>query len=101
MNSIWNNRQTHKLILGANCFGAAALLLAFPALHACVVIANLLGHLFVLGLQLVPTRLPRVILPRKRRRGREPFVSIHVPAHNEPPELLIETLRSLSRIQWT
>jgi len=101
MNSIWNNRVTHRLVLGANCFGAAALLLVFPALHAGVVVANFLGHLFVLGLQLVTTRLPRVILPQRRQRGREPFVSIHVPAHNEPPELLIETLRSLSRIQWS
>lgn len=96
-----NNRVTNKLVLGVNCFGAAVLLLAFPALHACVVIANFVGHIFVLGLQLVTTRLPRVILPVRRRIGREPFVSIHVPAHNEPPELLFQTLRSLSRIEWS
>jgi cellulose synthase/poly-beta-1,6-N-acetylglucosamine synthase-like glycosyltransferase len=101
MSSIWNNRLTNKLVLGVNCFGAVALLLAFPALHACVLIANFVGHLFVLGLQLVTTRLPRVILPERRRIGREPFVSIHVPAHNEPPDLLIQTLRNLSRIEWT
>jgi hypothetical protein len=61
MSSIWNNRLTNKLVLGVNWFGAVALLLAFPALHACVVIANFVGHLFVLGLQLVTTRFPRVI----------------------------------------
>jgi len=27
-------------------------------------------------------------------------VSIHVPAHNDPPELLIQTLRSLGGIEW-
>ena len=96
-----NNRVTNKLVPGVNCFGAAVLLLAFPALHACLLIANFVGHLFVLGLQLVTTRLPRISLPERRRIRREPFVSIHVPAHNEPPELLIQTLRSLSRIKWS
>ncbi|MEN3308629.1 MAG: hypothetical protein V7603_4831 [Micromonosporaceae bacterium] len=32
--------------------------------------------------------------------GHPPFVSLHVPAHNEPPEMVIETLRSLSRIEY-
>ncbi len=32
--------------------------------------------------------------------GHPPFVSLHVPAHNEPPEMVIETLRSLSRIDY-
>ena len=90
----------HRLVLGVNCFGTAALLLAFPALHACVLVANFVGHILVLGLQLVTTRLPRVTVPERRRIGREPFVSIHVPAHNEPPELVIQTLRSLARIEW-
>src|SRR6266545_245071 len=101
MSSMRNNRVTNKLVPGVNCFGAAVLLLAFPALHACVLIANFVGHLFVLGLQLVTTRLPRISLPERRRIRREPFVSIHVPALNEPPELLIQTLRSLSRIKWS
>jgi cellulose synthase/poly-beta-1,6-N-acetylglucosamine synthase-like glycosyltransferase len=29
-----------------------------------------------------------------------PIVSLHVPAHNEPPEMVIETLRSLLRIDY-
>jgi cellulose synthase/poly-beta-1,6-N-acetylglucosamine synthase-like glycosyltransferase len=29
-----------------------------------------------------------------------PFVSLHVPAHNEPPEMVIETLKSLQRIDY-
>ena len=32
--------------------------------------------------------------------GRLPFVSLHVPAHNEPPEMVIETLRSLLSIDY-
>src|SRR5213596_3142517 len=91
----------NKLLPAVNGFGVAVLLLVFPALHACVVLANFFAHILVLGLQLVSTRLPRVNLPLRRRIEREPFVSIHVPANNEPPELLIQTLRSLCRINWT
>jgi cellulose synthase/poly-beta-1,6-N-acetylglucosamine synthase-like glycosyltransferase len=29
-----------------------------------------------------------------------PFVSIHVPAHNEPPDMLIDTLRSLAALDY-
>jgi cellulose synthase/poly-beta-1,6-N-acetylglucosamine synthase-like glycosyltransferase len=29
-----------------------------------------------------------------------PFVSLHVPAHNEPPDMVIDTLRSLTRLEY-
>ncbi|MBO0833040.1 MAG: glycosyltransferase, partial [Actinobacteria bacterium] len=29
-----------------------------------------------------------------------PFVSLHVPAHNEPPDMVLETLRSLARLDY-
>jgi cellulose synthase/poly-beta-1,6-N-acetylglucosamine synthase-like glycosyltransferase len=29
-----------------------------------------------------------------------PFVSLHVPAHNEPPDMVMETLRSLARLDY-
>ena len=29
-----------------------------------------------------------------------PFVSLHVPAHNEPPDMVIDTLRSLLRLDY-
>ena len=32
--------------------------------------------------------------------GEPPMVSLHVPAHNEPPEMVIETLRSLLRLDY-
>src|SRR5689334_6776439 len=87
-----SSKEQHKLLTAVNCFAAAVLLVVFPVLHAAVVAANLVAHLTVLGLQVIVTRLPRILLPRRRRIGREPFVSIHVPAHNEPPDLLIQTL---------
>jgi hypothetical protein len=33
-------------------------------------------------------------------RAHQPFVSLHVPAHNEPPEMVIETLQSLAAIDY-
>src|SRR5580704_6230275 len=29
-----------------------------------------------------------------------PFISLHVPAHNEPPDMVLETLRALSRLDY-
>jgi cellulose synthase/poly-beta-1,6-N-acetylglucosamine synthase-like glycosyltransferase len=29
-----------------------------------------------------------------------PFVSLHVPAHNEPPDMVLETLRALTRLDY-
>ena len=46
---------------------------------------------------------------RRRRLGPEPgrvpdselpFVSLHVPAHNEPPDMVMDTLRSLARLDY-
>lgn len=34
------------------------------------------------------------------RNGWTPFVSVHVAAHNEPPELVIETLSSLTKLDY-
>jgi cellulose synthase/poly-beta-1,6-N-acetylglucosamine synthase-like glycosyltransferase len=35
-----------------------------------------------------------------RPAGDLPFVSLHVPAHNEPPEMVIRTLRALARVDY-
>jgi cellulose synthase/poly-beta-1,6-N-acetylglucosamine synthase-like glycosyltransferase len=45
----------------------------------------------------------RRITPRTRLSGPDgelPMVSLHVPAHNEPPDMVIETLRSLLRLDY-
>jgi cellulose synthase/poly-beta-1,6-N-acetylglucosamine synthase-like glycosyltransferase len=41
---------------------------------------------------------PTTVLPAVPREL--PFVSLHVPAHNEPPDMVIETLRSLLRLDY-
>jgi cellulose synthase/poly-beta-1,6-N-acetylglucosamine synthase-like glycosyltransferase len=35
-----------------------------------------------------------------RQVGRFPMVSLHVPAHNEPPDMVIDTLRALLRLDY-
>lgn len=75
-------------------------LVCIPFLHLLVVGVNLLAGILVLGLQAVLVRLRRQAPARLPQVERQPFVSIHVPAHNEPPELLKETLRSLSHLDW-
>jgi cellulose synthase/poly-beta-1,6-N-acetylglucosamine synthase-like glycosyltransferase len=90
----------NKLTICFGAAGSAALLLLFPMVHAALLAVNFVAHFFVLGLQLVTACLPRTRLPRRKAFAEEPFVSIHVPACNEPPELLRQTLESLSRLHW-
>lgn len=43
--------------------------------------------------RLIPTRMPV-------RPSRLPKVSVHVPCHNEPPEMVIDTLKALERLDY-
>ncbi|MBN8246117.1 MAG: glycosyltransferase [Verrucomicrobia bacterium] len=72
----------------------------FPVLHIALVIVNLAVHLAVLGLQLATSCLGRRPLRRIPAPAQEPFVTLLVPAHNEPPEVLGATLRSLQDLDW-
>jgi cellulose synthase/poly-beta-1,6-N-acetylglucosamine synthase-like glycosyltransferase len=96
-----NESMNSKMKLGLGGVGAVLILIVFPVLHAVVLGFNLLANLLVLGWQTVATRLPKTTpAPRERSPGDQPFVSVHVPAHNEPPDLLIETLRQLATLDW-
>jgi cellulose synthase/poly-beta-1,6-N-acetylglucosamine synthase-like glycosyltransferase len=46
----------------------------------------------------VPTGILRAVVPRPDNAP--PLVSVHVPAHNEPPEMVIDTLRALLRLDY-
>lgn len=93
-------RMFRRIVLSLAAAGALATLLLFPVVHAVLLGANFLLHCLTLGLQTVLTRLPWVRPATRSLTDDEPFVSIYVPAHNEPPDVLIETLKSLSRIRW-
>ena len=83
-------------------FGAATITAAllFPLLHLAITALNLTAHLAVMGLQVVVSRFATRSADAGTPFEDEPFVSIHVPTHNEPPEIVIETLRSLSLLKW-
>lgn len=42
----------------------------------------------------------REFVPERRKDRDLPFVSLHVPAYNEPPDMLIETLNALARLDY-
>jgi exo-beta-1,3-glucanase (GH17 family)/cellulose synthase/poly-beta-1,6-N-acetylglucosamine synthase-like glycosyltransferase len=42
----------------------------------------------------------RLLDPSRQERSYLPKVSVHVPAYNEPPDMLIETLNALSRLDY-
>jgi cellulose synthase/poly-beta-1,6-N-acetylglucosamine synthase-like glycosyltransferase len=48
--------------------------------------------------QRVPTGALRAVLPGADSPA--PLVSVHVPAHNEPPDMVIDTLRALLRLDY-
>ena len=64
------------------------MLVLFPLLHLALVVVNFSLHLVVLGFQWVASSLPRIPIARRDDAGEESFVSIHVPTHNEPPEVV-------------
>jgi len=43
---------------------------------------------------------PRLLVPQRATSGYYPKVSVHVPAYNEPPDMLIETLDALARLDY-
>ena len=92
---MWN-----RLTLTLAALGGALVLLLFPVIHVALAVVNFVLHLAILGLQLVTCRFQRVAPGPERQGSDEPFVSVHVPAHNEPPEVLRETLNSLRHLHW-
>jgi cellulose synthase/poly-beta-1,6-N-acetylglucosamine synthase-like glycosyltransferase len=97
INNSQNLKRGGKVLAAAAAFTA---LLLFPPIHAILVLINFIAHLVVLSIQWITSLLPRPALHERELPQSEPFISIHVPAHNEPPELLKETLRSLSRLRY-
>lgn len=69
----------------------------------------ILGMLFMIAVLLTETHewaearwatSRRRTFRRHAAAGFAPKVSIHVPAHNEPPDMLIETLNALARLEY-
>jgi exo-beta-1,3-glucanase (GH17 family)/cellulose synthase/poly-beta-1,6-N-acetylglucosamine synthase-like glycosyltransferase len=87
--------QTHYFVLGA----AVALGLGIVLLAPLVVIALArIEEIAAIAFGRGPRRLIAVALPAAE--GFAPKVSIHVPAHREPPEMLKATLDALARLDY-
>jgi exo-beta-1,3-glucanase (GH17 family)/glycosyltransferase involved in cell wall biosynthesis len=87
--------QTHYFVLGAAfALGLGIVLLAPLVVIALARIEEIAAIVFGRG----PRRLIAAALPAVE--GFTPKVSIHVPAHREPPEMLKATLDALARLDY-
>jgi cellulose synthase/poly-beta-1,6-N-acetylglucosamine synthase-like glycosyltransferase len=75
-------------------------LIFFPGIHALLLGINFLFQSVLLSCQWFSARARRTPPRLNRRYHENTFVSIHVPAHNEPPDVLMDTLRSLAMLEW-
>ncbi len=82
-----------------NTLDWAMLILLLPALFAMLMI--LLANAFEFTEVVWQRRWQRHFRPeRPALDAVEPFVSLHLPCHNEPPEMVIQTLASLARLDY-
>lgn len=64
-----------------------------------LIVLNLFAGLFLSFFQIVIALLPN-FKPRRKQMQSQPFVSILVPAYNEPPTILMQTLDTLSHLKY-
>ena len=70
-----------------------------PAILLLLVIFLVEGLEMAVNLWLGQT-MRRLAPPPVPRRWKTPKVSVHVPCYNEPPEMMIETIQALERLQY-
>jgi cellulose synthase/poly-beta-1,6-N-acetylglucosamine synthase-like glycosyltransferase len=92
-----------SLLLNIVTTGLSLLALALsPVVLAGVLLVNFALNLFILSVQLVSSLLPNKQKERKRiDMKNQPFISIHVPTHNEPPYIVKATLTALSKLNYS
>ncbi|MGH8617984.1 MAG: glycosyltransferase, partial [Burkholderiales bacterium] len=93
---VWLVTMPFEFYLGA--FDWLALGFVVPAILA--TIAVLLANGFEFTEVLWRRGWQRAFGPREAAPGAQPFVSIHLPCCNEPPEMVILTLESLARLDY-
>ncbi|QQG37768.1 MAG: glycosyltransferase [Candidatus Kaiserbacteria bacterium] len=86
-------------MLAAVFLAVFAATVALPGPLTVVLLANTVVGIFLSALQVYVALLPR-FTARHRKPRKEPFISILVPAHNEPPAVLMQTLESLSKLSY-
>lgn len=71
----------------------------FPGYIIILLLVNMVVSVFLSCMHIIEVFFSR-FEPVRRTRGSTDFVSVLVPAHNEPPALLMETLNSLSKLKY-
>lgn len=87
--------RTYILMLA----GWILLLLFLPQVSLTFVLLNLVVMVAIAAMQFYSALLPRREL-QAALINTEPFVSIHIPTYNEPPELLNQTLKALQQLNY-
>lgn len=70
-----------------------------PQIVLVLVVLNLFAGLFLSFFQIAIALLPN-FKPKQKKMESQPFVSILVPAYNEPPTILMQTLDTLSHLKY-
>lgn len=70
-----------------------------PQYIVVLLVLNLLTGLFLSLVQIIIALLPH-FKPKRIEVASQPFVSILVPAYNEPPVVLMQTIETLGRLQY-
>ncbi|MEX1123218.1 MAG: glycosyltransferase family 2 protein [Balneolales bacterium] len=94
---LWLDQPHVKWVLMLS--GWLLLLLIFPAIIGFILLANLGAAAIVTGLQFYSAFLP-VKESATVKPANKPFVSIHIPTHNEPPDLVCKTLDALMDLDY-
>lgn len=90
----------NPIVVALAAITLTALFFASSTLQAVLLAINFLCQTILLVSQWLASRLPRYSPPSLDKVSEHTFVSIHVPAHNEPPEVLKQTLQSLAELDW-
>jgi cellulose synthase/poly-beta-1,6-N-acetylglucosamine synthase-like glycosyltransferase len=93
-------RWTFESHLGAASTVGGVILWVFELFAALLSCAYLWEICDALGTENWRRRITRTNPLPREAEDELPFVSLHVPAHNEPPDMVIETLRSLVRLDY-
>jgi cellulose synthase/poly-beta-1,6-N-acetylglucosamine synthase-like glycosyltransferase len=86
--------------LGAAAMAGGLLLWLLEVIAAVMACAYLWEICDALGTEDWRRRVPATTVPAVAGTRQIPLVSLHVPAHNEPPDMVIATLRALTRLDY-
>lgn len=95
----WPIPQRQKLILVAFFLSWIGAIIFLPEALAGLVLLNFIIGFLVLGLQFYAAGMKEVP-PKAGSVPEKPFVSIHIPTYNEPPELVIQSLEALASLNY-